>query len=192
MTEKQHQRLIESAVVLKEFCELNNIPKPHIAFFTSHKNYCGYYDKKIKTLCIDPNACAREVQNPAMRSWSHPHYFTDRTIYGVLHHEFGHYLHEYLKFPKLPKERQITSYEPNAGERFAETIKLFLGNPNLLQEYDPGRYSKLLQLGLKPIHNKAWQQIMQDDGMSQRFIQRAKEKIASYNIMDNNVATLKI
>ena len=178
MTEKQHQRLTESAAVLKAFCELNKIPKPRIAFFNSRNGDCGYYQWKSKVLCIDPNACAREITNPANRLWSHPHYFTDRTVYGVLHHEFGHYLHEYLKFPRLPKERQITSYEPNARERFAETIKLFLGNPDLLRAYDPERYDKLIQLGLKPVHNKTWQQVMRDDGMSPRFVKRAIEKIA--------------
>ena len=88
MTDKQHARLLESAAVLKKFCEINNIPKPKIAFFDSSRSgNCGYYQWRSKVLCIDPNACAREVANPAMRNWSHPHYFTDRTVYGVLHHE---------------------------------------------------------------------------------------------------------
>lgn len=178
MTEKQHTRLLESAAVLKEFCELNNIPKPKIAFYKSPYGECGYYKYRSKVICIDPSACAREVANPAMRSWSHPHYFTDRTVYGVLHHEFGHYLHEYLKFPRIPKERQITSYEPNTDERFAESIKLFLGNPDLLRAYDPKRYAKLLALGLKPVIDKDWKTVMEEDGMSERFIKRAKEKIA--------------
>lgn len=180
MTDKQHARLLESAAVLKKFCEINNIPKPKIAFFDSSRSgNCGYYQWRSKVLCIDPNACAREVANPAMRSWSHPHYFTDRTVYGVLHHEFGHYLHEYLKFPRLPKGRKsITSYEPSASERFAETIKLFLGNPDLLKEYCPERYAKLIAIGLKPVTKKDWKTVMQEDGMSARFIKRAKEKIA--------------
>ena len=113
-----------------------------------------------------------------MRSWSHPHYFTDRTIYGVLHHEFGHYVHELLGFPRIPAEKKITSYEPDGRERFAETIKLFLGNPDLLREYDPKRYEKLLALGLKPLHQKPWKEIMFEDGMSERFVKRANEKIA--------------
>lgn len=178
MTEKQHNRLIESAAVLKKFCEMNNIPKPRIAF-TTESGACGYYSYHSNTLVVNPSLCAREVANPAMRCWSHPHYFTDRTIYGVLHHEFGHYLHEQLKFPRLPKERQITSYEPNSGERFAETIKLFLGNPDLLKQYDPLRYAKLIALGLKPVETRSWKQVMEDDGMSPRFIKRAMEKISA-------------
>ena len=178
MTDKQHTRLLESAAVLKKFCEINGIPKPKIAFFHSRGSNCGYYQWRSKVICIDPDACAREVTNPANRCWSHPHYFTDRTVYGVLHHEFGHYLHEHLKFPRLPKGRkQITSYEPSASERFAETIKLFLGNPDLLKEYAPERYAKLLALGLKPVTNKDWETVMREDGMSQRFVKRAKEKI---------------
>lgn len=178
MTEKQQARFKEAVLVLKEFCELNNIPKPKIGFYTSHGGDCGYYDSRKKCLWIDPSACAREVANPAMRSWSHPHYFTDRTVYGVLHHEFGHYVHEWLKFPRLPKEKQITSYEPNGGERFAETMKLFLGNPQLLKEYDPGRYAKMLALGLKPLHCRSWTDVMAEDSMSDRFVIRAKQKIA--------------
>lgn len=179
MTDKQHNRLLESAKVLKKFCEINHIPKPKIAFFKTRNGTCGYYQWRSKVICIDPDACAREITNPANRCWSHPHYFTDRTVYGVLHHEFGHYLHEYLKFPRLPKGRKkITSYEPSASERFAETIKLFLGNPDLLREYAPERYDKLIAIGLKPVTKKDWKTVMQEDGMSPRFVKRAKEKIA--------------
>lgn len=178
MTDKQHNRLLESAAVLKKFCEINHIPKPKIAFFHSRNGDCGYYQYRSNTIHIDPSACAREVANPAMRCWSHPHYFTDRTVYGVLHHEFGHYLHEKLKFPNIPKGKQITSYEPNKDERFAESIKLFISNPMLLKEYNSERYEALLKLGLKPLHQKPWEQVMQEDGMSQRFVKRAKEKIA--------------
>ena len=178
MTDKQKVRLQESAQTLVAFCELNGIPKPKVKIYHSRNDECGYYQYHSKVIHIDPDACAREVKNPAMRCWSHPHYFTDRTVYGVLHHEFGHYLHEYLKFPKLPKGKQITSYEPNKDERFAESIKLFISNPMLLKEYNPERYAALIALGLKPLHQKPWQQVMAEDGMSDRFIKRAKEKIA--------------
>ena len=177
MNEKQHTRLLESASVLKQFCELNGIPRPRIAFYQSSSGECGFYKSHSGIICLDPKKCAREVTNPANMCWSHPHYFTDRTVYGVLHHEFGHYVHEKLKFPRLPKERKITSYEPNNGERFAETIKLFLGNPELLKEYNPKRYEKLLSLGLKPVHSIPWREVMQNDKMSERFIKRAEEKI---------------
>lgn len=177
MTEHQHKRLLESALAMKAFCELNRIPKPKIAFFKTRNGDCGYYNWHSGILCIDPDACAREVRNPAVRNWSHPHYFTDRTVYGVLHHEFGHYVHEFLNFPRLPKGKQITGYEPNNSERFAETIKLFLGNPTLLREYNPRRYAKLLSLGLKPLHEKDWKEVMREDGMSERFVKRASEKV---------------
>lgn len=182
MTEQQLTRLREAAQLVKEFCALNHIPRPrHIAFYDAPSGECGCYYSRSSTIQICPAACSKEVQNPANMRWSHPHYFTDRTIYGVLHHEFGHYVHEYLKYPKLPPKHKITSYEPNMSERFAETMKLFLGNPDLLREYAPARYNKMISLGLKPVYNTPWREVMARDGMSRRFIDRAAEKIAKNN-----------
>ena len=40
MTDKQKARLQEAVVVLRDFCELNSIPKPKIKFFSTRNGNC--------------------------------------------------------------------------------------------------------------------------------------------------------
>ena len=139
---------------------------------------CGCYDDNNKTIYIWLKSCARETNTPGF-SWSHRHYFADREPCGVLCHEFGHYLHDILTNDKLvlPKERKITSYEPNKWERFAGTIKLFILNPDLLRLYDPERYKVLtIKLGLKPIIHTNWKDTFGPD-INEKFINACKKKL---------------
>ena len=94
-------------------------------------------------------------------------------------HEFGHYLHHILTNCKLvlPRERKITSYEPNNNERFAETIKLFMLNPDLLKQYDPQRYDVIVNvLKLKPIIYTDWKTTF-GNNINEKFINACKTKL---------------
>lgn len=148
----------EGINILKQFCELNNMEMPKIVFSDKPRrecDCCGYYEHG--TLTIMPNACSSPATNP-IRSWSYPHYFVDKTVLGVICHEFGHYLYELAGRPRFGKlGLQITSYEPNMDERFAETIKIFLTNPDLLKQYNRERYDFLtVKLKLKPVYTADW------------------------------------
>lgn len=164
-----------------KFCEINGIEMPTIDVVENdYWGSCGYYVPESKTITIVEKACARETNKPGF-SWSHRHYFVDREPCGVLCHEFGHYLHDILTKNKLvlPKENSITSYEPNHYERFAETIKLFITNPDLLKQYNPKRYQIITKkLGLKPIFTETWEELMEKEGMNPKFIQATKNKLA--------------
>lgn len=159
-----------------KFCEANNIKTPKVHKTHIYKN-CGYYDYKNKSIYIDLSHCANEADNPGF-CWSHRHYFVDREPCGVLCHELGHYLHDVLTDTKLtlPKERKITSYEPNKYERFAETIKLFILNPDLLNKYDPKRYDVLVnKLKLKPIITTDWKTTFGD--INEKYIKACEKRI---------------
>lgn len=162
-----------SVVVCKKFCEINNIPEPIFNIYEGEEEgvtrikrvgTCGYYRKKNIHVAIP--LCAR--QN-AMYSW--PGYISDRTPYGVIAHELGHYVDEYLtiraaeskgltslkgvewissRVVRLSKEKSITSYDPNDSEIFAEWFRLFITNPGLLRLIRPGVYREITALGLKP------------------------------------------
>lgn len=167
---------------VKQFCELNNVRRPTIV--TNQQDYflyhgcAGYFDGKI--IRVYERNCANEAKKPGF-SWSHRHYFVDREPCGVVCHEFGHYLHHLLTDGKLtlPKENPISGYEPDKYERFAETVKLFITNPDLLKQYCPKRYETLTKkLGLKPIINEPWEMVMRNAGMDEKYIAAAKKRIA--------------
>lgn len=78
----------------------------------------------------------------------------------------------------LPKEKQITSYEPDYHERFAESIKLFITNPDLLKQYDPKRYDVIVnKLNLKPIINKSYIDVFKEHNMNELYYERARKRI---------------
>jgi hypothetical protein len=162
MNDMNKQDLLKNGIdLITEFCKINNINIPTIK--TSKTKYSGYYTYGSNTLHINLDNCRIPQINP-IRSWSFPGYFVDRTPIGVITHEFGHYLHEILGFPKMGKlGLQITNYEPNYEERFAETIKLFLTNPDLLKEYNIKRYIFLTQkLKLVPVKITDWKTTLYD------------------------------
>lgn len=172
----------EGINIVKSFCELNNIPIPTIIFTDNRLGkICGFYTWKSGKITIIQNRCATPTINPGFK-WSYPHYFVDKTILGVICHEFGHYLHEHLDFPFMEKlGLQITGYEPNEYERFAETIKIFLTNPNLLKHYNEKRYKFLTDnLKLKPLHDRDWKEQLNIYGeINEKYIKACENKIKS-------------
>jgi hypothetical protein len=113
---------------------------------------CGYYSELSKMVVVDADACAVPARG-VMRSWSFPGYSVDRTPVGVLAHEVGHYIDHMWNFPSslfdfsapTIKREVVSSYEPNATERFAETMRLFITNPALLEHWRPERYRYLVR-----------------------------------------------
>lgn len=169
--------------IINEFCELNNIKKPNIVLIDGNKRgACGYYTYRNKTIHICLKKCAREVTTPTGWGWSHHGYFSDREPAGVVCHEFGHYLHHILtnNKMKLTAKGRITSYEPNYYERFAETIKLFMLNPDLLKQYNPARYKEITSLGIVPVITTDWKTTLGKD-INPKFIAAAENKIKKNN-----------
>lgn len=182
MTITQEALKQEGLNILKQFCELNNMPMPKIHFVNKSKyGGCGWYENKV--CYIVPSACATPAVNPGFK-WSYPHYLVDRTLLGVICHEFGHYVHECLKYPKIGRlGLKITGYEPNMDERFAETMKVFLTNPDLLKHYNPKRYDYLTKrLKLKPVYTADWKTQLNIYGpVNQKYITACENKIKYAN-----------
>jgi len=159
--------------VLERFCKLNKITMPKIK--VKDGPHCGEYYRK--TIFVYPKNCRVPTLNPGY-SWSYPGYKADKTPYGVLLHEFGHYMWDCYfapEFRKLPKNEPVSSYEPNADERCAETFKLFLGNPDLLKVLCPNRYKLMLASGLKPVINLSWEAVL--EGAHPKYIAVIRKKI---------------
>lgn len=120
----------------------------------------------------------RSTQPPRVRGriWSYPGHKSDRTAAGILAHETGHYIWNrtagakkagWVSLLDLSQPgrwsacKPITSYEPTVGEAFAETMRLFILNPELLHLGRPTRYNFLRRvLSLIPPHSLPWRNVL--------------------------------
>lgn len=58
--------------------------------------------------------------------------------------------------------KRVSGYEPNHLEKLAETMRLFILNPDLLRLASPSRYTFLLLSGLRPVINKPWDKVLEN------------------------------
>jgi hypothetical protein len=134
----------------------------------------GFYDSGTRQIYVNLKASLPPVKTPGF-SWSFTGYKADLTAPGVLAHEVGHHVQNMLELGRVGRveivrlmndvrkhEPQVSSYEPNIDESFAEAMKLFILNPELLRVGRPKRWSVLTNvLGLKPLHDEDWRCILQ-------------------------------
>jgi hypothetical protein len=122
--------------------------------------------------------CAKPVPNPFANRRSYPGNKTDRTPTGVVAHETGHHVEAALvgrRWPRvqvwmnpkilgltgehgekwrqvIKKSKAISGYEPVPSESWAETMRLFILNPDLLRLAVPERYAFITKdAGLRPL-----------------------------------------
>lgn len=171
---KSKDELYDAGVrLVAAFCKKNNLPTPEV-FATPVKYWvvgpCAYYRENAIHICIAK--CAHiGVGGPA---WSYPGYIVDRTPYGVLAHECGHhvdrergqtkgkYWSEYG--PGVCKdvaEEPLTGYCPNPAEWFAEMMRLFITNPDLLRAIRPKTHARLILDGLKPVEERIFERVLE-------------------------------
>lgn len=181
---EQYQRGI---AISTRFLELNGMPVPvyedlegtRDAKVLRRLGACGYY-RPHEGVRVVPSRCAA-IAGPAMsRLWSFPGYKVDRTARGVAAHETGHHVDYLLKYvsSRLPREfvvrRRITSYEPNTSETWAETMRLFILNPSLLEEGSPDRFNFVRNvIGLKRLTKKHWSVKLEAESAPPRIIAAA-------------------
>lgn len=126
-------------------------------------------------------ACARPSVGYAMK-WSFPGYVIDRTPVGVLSHEIGHHCDFVLGVPSkdMPKKgRKVSGYEPNSMEMWAESMRLFILNPDLLSRYSPERYEYIRNVvGLKPATKRDAIARLDRWGASEAILEMCAKKIA--------------
>ncbi len=60
----------------------------------------------------------------------------------------------------MRRSKVITSYEPNLHESFAETSRLFILNPDLLEQGSPERFKFLTNVGLKTSETRDFRQVL--------------------------------
>lgn len=123
---------------------------------------------------VNLSVTAAPAAVPGNRRYSWPGYKVDRTAAGVVAHECGHHVDKfYLQIkPKHVTDRwdkewrmliqnsgkkPVSGYEPKPSEAFAETMRLFILNPDLLHRAIPARYYWLIEeLNLAPVEKRGY------------------------------------
>jgi hypothetical protein len=150
--------------LVTNFCKRNDLEVPKITVVqrtdrNARVNACAWY--RSNHIWVKPWACASPTQDEGRYRWSYPGYLVDRTVYGALAHEIGHHLEPVCGLPDKP-EKPISGYRDNPSEVFAEHVKLFLTNPDLLGLIRPLTYD-FLRRRFTPIKTEIfWQDVLAD------------------------------
>lgn len=127
---------------------------------------------------------AAPVQVPGNRRYSWPGYKVDRTAAGVVAHECGHHvwarlytslkqikfgvvINQWVQLIQHSGKKKVSGYEPTPPEAFAETMRLFILNPDLLHRAIPARYYWLIEeLNLAPVEKRHYTAVMDNPAYS--------------------------
>lgn len=173
LVKSRDQLFAEGVDLLERFCAKNALEVPEIRR-TSRQDWsfdaCAYYRPQYIAICVEK--CAWPGR--ANRAWSWPGYVIDRTPYGVLQHELGHYIdHRFsavkgsyygdysVGLRKETGEAPLTGYCPNTAEWFAEIFRLFVTNPELLRLMRPKTFA-LLSDRMYVVTKGSWRHVLKD------------------------------
>lgn len=165
--------LVAGVKLMVDFCTLNSLRQPEVNEASPASwsfGVCAYYRPATIHICV-PKCAAIGV---AGRAWSYPGYTVDRTPYGVVQHELGHhvdverstrrgnYYGDFgIRLRQVAGEKPITSYCPNDAEWFAEMFRVFVTNPDLLQQVRPRTHRELRQV-FEPVFSDTWRDRLRD------------------------------
>lgn len=164
--------------LINEFSLLNDIPKVAVRVKGNiDKRLKGYYYDNDSTIHVILENCSRI--NPM---YSFPGFTSNATAQGVVVHEYGHYLtssrfklfKESLNaIKKRINESCITSYCPDTKEWFAEQLKLFITNPDLLKLIRPNTYKEFCKYW-KPLDKGTYMEVLSEfvDEIPDRILHR--------------------
>ena len=153
---------------IQNFLQMNNLPVPEFVMseYPDAKNKfqkTGHYSRKEGKVYLNAANTRNPVMKPGGMQWSYPGYKVDKTPLGVLAHEIGHHIDHTMKFDEnaFPyKGEKVTGYEPTVHEAIAESLRLFMLNPDLLHTIAPKRYQYFLDNGLKPTVQQSWKDVL--------------------------------
>lgn len=159
--------LASGIALMQRFCEANQIVAPRIRITREPTRFatCAYY--RDGAIYIWPPACA--ALGTFGRQWSWPGHSIDRTPYGVIQHELGHYVDKAhgkvpgaawaMRWWDLTDEKPLTGYAPDPNEWFAEMFRLFVTNPTLLAELRPKTYRLMSERWLTA-EERPWREVL--------------------------------
>jgi len=149
--------------ICKEFLTKNNLALATViakAYGVEEENR-GIYNPHSKMIYVNFTKCKPPIKNSSY-SWSYPGYKADITTMGVLAHETGHHVDNLTGIRKLiPTTHPVSGYEPNKMEVVAETMRLFILNPDLLRLVSNARYDFLMER-FTPVITQTWEEVLVD------------------------------
>ncbi len=133
-------------------------------------------EKGVSAIAVDLANCHRQsrFRQHGNGRWiiQGPGSYEDFSSLGVFCHELGHHVDFTLdsrghsrrcsRFRSIvEEEEEVSGFEHNVQEAFAEAIRLFVTNPRLLQAGRPLRWSYLTErLRLKPLCATPWMKVL--------------------------------
>ena len=124
--------------------------------------------------------CWVALQATALPNNAHwPCWKTDRTAVGVAAHETGHYIADVLR-AQVPiavwkqwladnRTKLVSGYEPTPHESLAETLRLFILNPALLEAAVPWRFAFCTEtMGLRLTERRSWRVVLGNAELAKR------------------------
>ena len=165
----QDDAILRTCHLVRAFCKENAIDMPGIEA-DNCRGYHGIYLSGSRVIKYDPRKCRVPVKTPGY-SWSFTGYKADLTAPGVIAHELGHHVHfETPNAREVIRDwRWVTEGEPvttsygrtKTSEDIAESFKLFLLNPDLLEQGRPMRFNFFTDtLNLKPMITETWDDVL--------------------------------
>ena len=133
--ESKDDLLYKGIELIEKFSEANGIKMPKVFIDSSTvKAYGLFYPNNV--IHINMKLCRPPVKVPGY-DWTFPGYIQDLTPYGILAHEFGHYISDILgkkfrkNFVNIKKiEENVTATDDRGlDEKMAEAARLFITNP---------------------------------------------------------------
>jgi hypothetical protein len=160
------QRSFEEGVTrCRAFLSLNNVCEPTFINASNGYDFGWYTSHKVH---VDVKRTRPATITPGF-AWSYPGYKADLTAYGVTAHEVGHHVHAVKHVYRedirtvVIREPRVTSYEPTMAESFAEMMKVFITNPDLLRVGRPLRWAFLtVHLRLQPVDARPWTDVLNE------------------------------
>lgn len=170
----KHVMAARGKALIARFCEVNGIRCPPVTFYAASEwafDACAYYRPTRIHICVAKCAAI----GMGGQAWSFPGHSVDKTPYGVLAHELGHHV-DVLRSTVVDRYRgnfssdlravsgepKLTNYCPDDGEWFAEMVRLFITNPDLLRLLRPQTHALLIDRGLKPVVGEDWRTVLAD------------------------------
>lgn len=162
---EMRQRSLE---MIDEFCSVNKLSPPKVLL-----NQKAKMPKYMRGYCTHRSLAFSDGVRPAVNpgySWSFTGYRADMTCAGIAAHELGHWFHirrrgSLQKFSELAVgAKRVSSYEPNTSEAFAETMRLYVLNPDLLRLASPVRFEAMAAVGAVQLHDAPWRDVLANAG----------------------------
>lgn len=165
--ESKEKLLYKGIELMEMFAEQNGIKIPKVFIISDNSDFYGlFYPKNV--IHVNMRQCRTAVRTPGY-DWTFPGYVQDLTPFGILAHEFGHYISDILgkKFRKnfiniRRIEENVTSTDDRGlDEKMAEAARLFITNPDLLKRGRPYRYEIFRQF-YEPVVRNRWRTVLQN------------------------------